>query len=241
MSEDIFELWTYLSARPLTGLTVTLLAYAAAEALHHRLGRSPLLSPVLVAIALVGGLLHLTRTPYARYFDGAQFVHFLLGPATVALAVPLHRNLQRVRAAAAGIGAGLLAGSVVAAGSAVGIAWSVGAAPDVLRTVAPKSATTPVAAAIAERIGGLPSLTAVLVILTGIVGAVIGGPLLDRLGVKDPRARGLAYGVTAHGLGTARAFSEGQTAGAFASLGMGLNALATAIVVPAVAALLDPG
>lgn len=237
MSEEIFALWTYLSAQPLTGLTLTLVAYALAEAVHERTGRAALTHPVLVSVTLLAALLYLTETPYRRFFDGAKFVHFLLGPATVALAVPIYRNVSVIRRSAGVLVAGLIGGSLVAIISTVVLAWWLGAEPVILVTVAPKSVTTPVAMGVAERLGGLPSLTAVVVILTAIVGAVVGGPTLNWLGITDPRARGLAYGVAAHGLGTARAFAESQTAGVFASLGLGLNALLTAILVPALAAL----
>ena len=239
MSQDIFELWTYLAARPLTGLTVTLAAYFLADALWRRLGRPALLSPVLVAVALVALLLAVTDTPYATYFEGAQFVHFLLGPATVALAVPLYRSLAAVRRSAFAVVVGLMVGSTTAIVSAVSVAWLLGGDAVVLRSLAPKSVTTPVAMAVAEQIGGLPSLTAVLVILTAMVGVVLGAATLSLFRIRDPRARGLALGVSAHGLGTARAFEEGEATGAFSSLGMGLNALLTALIVPLLAYLLS--
>jgi predicted murein hydrolase (TIGR00659 family) len=239
--EVVFEIWTYLSAQPLTGLTLTLLAFALAEAFHRRLGETAFTSPVLVAIGLLAVFLTATGTPYERYFDGAQFVHFLLGPATVALAVPLYENLSAVRRSMLAVAVGLAAGSLTAIVSAVGLAWALGAESVILRTVASKSVTTPVAMALTERLGGLPSLTAVLVILTGLVGSVLGGPTLDALRIADPRARGLAYGVAAHGIGTARALTESSTAGAFSSLGMGLNALLTSILLPALAAWVAAG
>jgi predicted murein hydrolase (TIGR00659 family) len=230
--------WVYLSASPLLWLAATLAAYLAGTALHGLLGRSPLVNPVAVAVALLIGVLALTGTPYAAYFDGAQFVHFLLGPATVALAVPLRRNWALVRRSASPMAAALLAGSSVAVLSATGIAALLGAAPESVASLAPKSATTPIAMAVAERVGGIPSLTAALVIATGIAGAMMAGPLTDALGVRDPRARGFALGVAAHGIGTARAFQLGEVAGAFAGVGMGLNGLATAVLVPLLASLL---
>ncbi len=245
MSTELFALWTYLSAQPLTGLAATLLAFALAEWLHRRAAKgrlapvAPLLNPVLVAAALLGAMLAATKTPYSRYFEGAQFVHFLLGPATVALAVPLHKNLGAVRRSAVAVSVGLVAGSLTAIGTAVGLAAAFGADRSLLATVAPKSVTTPVAMALAEQLGGLPPVTAIVVILTGVVGGVLGGPALDRARVSDPRARGLAYGVASHGVGTARAFSEGQTTGAFSSLALGANALFTALALPALAALLS--
>ncbi len=156
----------------------------------------------------------------------------MLGPATVALAVPLHANAARIRATLLPIAAALVAGSLTAMISALGIAWALGVRGETLLSLAPKSATAPVALGIAEKIGGSPTLTAVLVILTGITGAIVATPLLNAVGVRDWRARGFAVGVASHGIGTARAFQVNETAGAFAGIGMGLNALLTALVAP---------
>jgi predicted murein hydrolase (TIGR00659 family) len=230
--ETLFQLWVYLSEKPLLGLTVTLLAYIAGDWLHRKAGRSPIVNPVLIAVLLLVGLLWVTGTDYATYFEGAQFVHFLLGPATVALAVPLYRNVKRLKEAALPLGVALIIGSITASLTAVGIAWLLGATEETLLSLAPKSVTTPVAMGVAEQIGGLPSLTAVLVILTGIIGATLGTWTLNALKIKDWRARGFAVGVASHGIGTARAFQLNEVAGAFASLALGLNGLATAILVP---------
>jgi predicted murein hydrolase (TIGR00659 family) len=231
---DFTEIWSYLSRGPLLWLTATLVAYAIGDAAFRAAGRQPIVNPVLIAVVLLAILLHVTATPYATYFEGAQFVHFLLGPATVALAVPLWENLPRVRRSALPIAAALLAGSFTAVTSALAIAWALGVRGETLASLAPKSATAPVAIGISEAIGGSPTLTAVLVILTGITGAVVATPLLNLLGLKDWRARGFAVGVAAHGIGTARAFQVNPTAGAFAGLGMGLNAVITALIAPLV-------
>jgi predicted murein hydrolase (TIGR00659 family) len=229
---DFADIWSYLSQGPLLWLTATLAAYALGDACFRAAGRSPLVNPVLIAVALLAAVLWLTSTSYATYFEGAQFVHFLLGPATVALALPLYDTLPRLRRALAPVLAALLVGSLTAAGSAVAIAYALGVDPVILASLAPKSATAPVAIGISEGIGGSPTLTAVLVILTGITGAVLATPLLNLLRLKDWRARGFAVGVTSHGIGTARAFQVHPTAGAFAGLGMALNAIATALVAP---------
>lgn len=229
---DFAEIWSYLSRDPLLWLAATLAAYLAGDAAFRALGRRPWVNPVLVAVALLAGLLALTGTPYPAYFEGAQFVHFMLGPATVALALPLHANLARIRASALPMLAALLAGSLTAIGSALGLAYALGVRGETLLSLAPKSVTAPVAIGVAEATGGSPTLAAVLVILTGITGAVIATPLLDALRVTDFRARGFAVGVASHGIGTARAFPVSETAGAFAGIGMGLNALLTAILVP---------
>jgi len=234
---DLTEIWVYLSQKPLTGLTLTLCAYVIGDWLYEKSGRHPLLNPVPIAIALIAGLLWLTEIPYQDYFEGAQFVHFLLGPATVALAIPLYQQLDILRKSGLALLSGVLIGSISAAGCAYLFAWAGGASLETLLSIAPKSVTAPIAMGITEQLGGLPSLTAVLVILTGITGAVFGPMVLNLARIKDWRARGLALGVASHGIGTARALQVNAVAGAFAGLAMGLNGLATAILIPIIFAL----
>ena len=226
------ELWTQLAGSPLLGLTATLLAYLAGVWLFKRSGQKPLCNPVLIAIVLLSLLLWATGTPYQRYFDGAQFIHFLLGPATVALAVPLHAYWRRLRQMALPLVAGLLAGSATAAFSAMGLARLFGASPETVFSLGPKSVTTPIAMGVAEQIGGIPSLTAVLVILTGILGAMCFPSFFRLLGIRNHATQGFAVGLTAHGLGTARAFLVSEEMGAFSALGMGLNGVLTAVALP---------
>jgi len=232
MTPQFEEIWVYLSASPLLGLTMTLLAYQAAFQVYRRLGFHPLANPVLIAVALLASLLLLTGTPYQTYFDGAQFVHFLLGPATVALAIPLYAQWPKLKALAAPLTLALITGSLTAALSAWGIGALLGASRESLMSLAPKSVTTPIAMAVAERLGGLPSLTAVLVISTGILGAVCARSLFRWLRIDDHAVRGFAIGIASHGIGTARAFQVSEQAGAFAALAMGLNGLLTALSLP---------
>lgn len=231
---DLATFWSYLSEGPLLWLTLTLVAYIAGDAAYRWSGRKPYVNTVLVAVVILALILGATGTSYSTYFEGAQFVHFLLGPATVALALPLYDNLARLRRAALPVLAAVLVGSTVAAGSAVAIAATLGISGTELASLAPKSATAPVAIGIAERIGGAPTLTAVLVILTGITGAVFATPLLNLMRIRDWRARGLSVGIASHGIGTARAFQVNPTAGAFAGLGMALNAVATSFLAPVI-------
>jgi predicted murein hydrolase (TIGR00659 family) len=225
-------IWVYLSASPLLGLTITLVAYLVAQAIYAKARFNPVANPVLIAIALLVTLLEVTHTSYATYFEGAQFVHFLLGPATVALALPLYRQWPKLRRAAWPLLGGLVAGSLTAIVSAVGVAALLGASHQTIASLAPKSATTPIAMAVAAEIGGIPSLTAVLVISTGIFGAVFARAILNGVRVTEPEVRGFALGVASHGIGTARAFQVSEEMGAFAGLGMGLNGVLTAFVVP---------
>jgi len=229
---EFTDIWVYLRTGPLLWLTVTLAAYVAAQWLYERAGLNPLLNPVAIAVVLLVALLTATGTPYQTYFEGAQFVHFLLGPATIALAVPLYSHFGTVRAVLLPMLVALIAGAFTAVVTAVGVAVLLGASFETLASLAPKSVTTPIAMGISERIGGLPSLTAVLVILTGILGAMLATPLLNALHIRDWRARGFAAGVAAHGIGTARAFHVSEVAGTFAGVAMGLNGLVTALLVP---------
>ena len=229
---EIRDIWVYLAASPLLHLTLTLAAFVLASWVYRKFGLNPLLNPVLLAVVAIVLILRGTGTGYDTYFDGAQFVHFLLGPATVALAVPLYRQFERVRKSAAAILVSLLCGSITSAASAVAIAWLLGAQTVSVVSIAPKSVTAPVAMGISEQLGGLPSLTAVIVILTGIIGAMLGPLILNALKIRDWSARGLAIGTASHGIGTARALQVNELAGAFSGLAMGLNALATAILLP---------
>jgi predicted murein hydrolase (TIGR00659 family) len=232
MFSEIGSFWVYLSASPLLGLTLTLCAYVVAHAIFTRCNYSPLANPVAISIGLISVVLAGSGMSYQRYFAGAQFVHFLLGPATVALAVPLARQFPRMRRALVPLSCALLCGCVTAIVSAVAIARLLGATPQLARTLGPKSATTPIAMAVAEHLGGLPALTAVLVIATGIFGSISGRFLFNSLKIHSMEARGFAMGVAAHGVGTARAFQVSAEAGAFAGLGMGMNGAMTALLAP---------
>ncbi|GAB4363482.1 MAG: LrgB family protein [Oricola sp.] len=232
IQSELQDVWVYLSASPLLHLTLTLAAYQAGMWIYRRSGMNPLFNPVLFAVVVLVGILLATGTSYDTFFEGAQFVHFLLGPATVSLAVPLYRQFHRVRESALAIAVSLLTGAGFAAASAMGIAWALGAGRETIISIGPKSVTAPVAMGISESLGGLPSLTAVLVIATGILGAAVGPLVLTLVGVKDWAARGFAMGTGAHGIGTARALQVNEVAGAFSGLAMGLNALATALLLP---------
>lgn len=237
MKHEFFEIWVFLAQSPLLWLTLTVLVYLGALWLYRRSGLNPLVNPVLISVSLIVAVLLATRTPYPQYFDGAKFVHFLIGPATVALAIPLYNQWERLKRMGPPIGIALLAGSTTAVVSAVGIAWLLGATPETLRSLAPKSATMPIAMGVAERIGGLPSLAAVAVAVTGISGAIMARALFNLLGVKDLSVRGFAVGITSHAIGTARALQVDEQAGAFSALAMALNGIATALLVPLLLAL----
>jgi predicted murein hydrolase (TIGR00659 family) len=227
-----FSLWVFLAASPLLWLTITVTVYVAADWIAERAGRNPVVNPAAIAIVVIAALLLATGTPYRVYFEGAQFVYFLLGPATVAIAIPLFKNWPNVRRKAVPMLAALLVGSSVAIGSAVAIAALGGVPRSVLVSLAPKSVTAAVAMSISDKLGGVPTLTAVLVVITGVLGSIIVTPLMDAMRLKDYAARGFAAGVAAHGLGAARAFAVDPVAGTFAGIAMGLNAIASSVLVP---------
>ncbi len=228
----VVDTWVYLSASPLLWLALTLVAYLFAFALYRRSGFNPLVNPVAIAIVVLVAILLGTRTSYATYFDGAQFVHFLLGPATVALAVPLYENWGKLKRYWVALSVALVVGVLVASGSAVLIAHALGASPRTLASLAPKSVTTPVAMGISEKLGGIPSLTAVCVVITGIVGSALARFVLNAMRIPSHAVRGFALGLSAHGQGVARAFQVSDEMGAFAGLAMGLAALTSALLLP---------
>nr|WP_246297705.1 LrgB family protein [Janibacter cremeus] len=222
----------------MTWIFVTLLAYRAGVWLRDRTGGHPLAQPVFIAAGLVMALLAAVDVEYETYMEGGLLIHVLLGPATVALAVPLHRQAHHLKEMLVPLLVALPVGAIVSIGSAVLTVRALGGDRALELTVAPKSATTPVAIGIADQIGGVPALVAVFTMLAGLLGAVLGPGLLDRLRIRDHRARGLALGAVSHGVGTSRALHDHPTEGAFAGLSMGLTALLTSLLVPVVIALL---
>ncbi len=232
---DFVQLWVYLASTPLFGLTATLVVYAGFAAAYERLGKPPWANPVLWSVVGLGVLLVGTRTSYPTYFAGAQFVHVLLGPAVVALAWPLWERRAELRRRGAVLTIAALAGGASAAGSAVGLAWALGMPADVVRSLASKSVTAPVAMGIAERIGGVPALAAVFAVLTGLVGAMTAKYIFDGLRVRAWATRGFALGTTAHGIGAARAMQVHADAGAYAGLALGLQVLLASLIIPLVA------
>ena len=229
---DFVQLWVYLASTPLFGLTATLVTYVAAQAAYDRVDRAPWANPVLWSVVAIGVVLVATKTPYPTYFAGAQFVHVMLGPAVVALAWPLWQRRAELRRRALALNVAALAGGLAAGGSAVAMAWALGLPTDVLRSLAPKSVTAPVAMGIAERIGGVPALAAVFAVLTGMVGALSAKYLFDRLGIRDWAVRGFALGTASHGIGAARALQVDADAGAYAGIALGLQVLWASLLVP---------
>jgi putative effector of murein hydrolase len=226
------ELWVYLSATPLFGLTATLLTYVLAQTVYERLDHAPWANPVLWTVLTLAVLLTASGTAYPTYFAGAQFIHFLLGPAVVALAWPLWQRRAELKARRVALFVAALAGGAAAAGSAVGIGWAFGLPPAVIASLAPKSTTAPVAMGVADAIGGVAALAAVFAVLTGLIGAVSARYLFDLLRIRRPEVRGFALGTASHGIGAARAWQVHPAAGAYAALALGLQVLLAALLLP---------
>jgi putative effector of murein hydrolase len=233
----IAEIWVYLSGSPLLALILTLSAYQLGLMIYQRSGHHPVANPVAFAVVSVAVAIQFLEMPYQKYFEGAQFVHFLLGTATVSLAVPIYRGLvamPNIGRRILPLGAALLGGGLVSILSAVGVAKVMGVDPHLISGLYAKSVTAPIAMGVAERVGASPTLTAVFAVLTGVLGAVLAKFVLDRCASKAWWQRGFAIGVAAHGIGTSRAFSVSQEAGAYASLAMGLHGVLGALLIPLV-------
>jgi len=232
------ELWVYLSATPLFGLTATLVVYVLAQTAYARLQQAPWANPVLWTVVTIAGVLLATGVSYPTYFAGAQFIHFLLGPAVVALAWPLWERRTELRLRWRALLLAALTGGVAASGSALALAWAFGLPADVVLSLAPKSVTAPVAMGIADKIGGIPALAAVFAVITGMVGALSGKYLFDALRIPtDPAgwmARGFALGTASHGIGAARALQVNADAGAYAGLALGLQVVLASLLIPLV-------
>jgi len=229
--------WQAVIHHPLFGVAITLAAFQLSYAAYERT-RWVFLQPVLVSMLVIIGLLLACGLDYERYRDSAQLLTVLLGPATVALAVPLYLNLRRIRELFGPTMITLLMGGITATALGMALAWAFGAERMILMTLAPKSVTSPIAMLVAEQIGGVVALAAVFVMITGVIGAIFGPELLRRCGVQHPAARGMALGLTAHAVGTAQALQEGDECGAFAALAMSLMGVLTAVLLPLAVSLL---
>lgn len=224
-------LWVYLATSPLLWLTGTLVVWLAATTIAGLRPGNPLLNPIMLTIAVIAIVLCLAGIDYKTYFEGAQFIHFLLGPATVALGIPLYEKLSLVKSNLVPMLAALIAGSLTAVGATVFFAHLFGFSSSVVASLAPKSTTAAVAMAISSGLNGDPALTAAVVVLTGICGAIIVTPMMNAMRIKDYSARGFAVGLASHGIGTARAYSVDPVAGLFSGIAMGLNAVLTSLIV----------
>lgn len=228
----LYQVWVYLQAEPLFWLTLTIGAYLLANRFYQASGLFPLLNPVAMSILFVSACLMLFGVEYERYFDGAKFIHFLLGPTTVALSVPIYLNWATVLKAKRAILISVSLGSLFAIGITYAMAHLLQLDPVTVKSLLPRNVTAPIAMGISEIIGGVPSLTAIITIVTGIVGAALGTFVLDLFKIRNMAARGFAFGLASHGIGTARAMSKDSQAGVFAAVAMGLSGIVTAAIIP---------
>ena len=231
MNLDWYGAWNSVIHHPLFGIAITLGAYQLALAAYEKT-RLVFLHPVLVSMLVLIVVLLSSGVDYAEYRKSTEILSILLGPATVALAVPLYLNLRRIRLLLWPTLTTLVLGGVFATGLCLALGWLFGAEHMILMTMAPKSVTSPIAMLVAEQLGGVAALAAVFVLITGVLGAILGPGLLSLAGVENPAARGMALGLTAHAVGTALALQEGEECGAFAALGMSLMGVATALFLP---------
>ena len=224
-------LWVYLSTSPLLWLAGTLLVWLGTTSLAKLSPGNALLNPIMLSIGVIAAVLCLAGIEYDDYFAGAQFIHLLLGPATVALGIPLYEKLALVKSNLIPLIAALVVGSLTAVGATVFFAHLFGFSSDIVASLAPKSTTAAVAMAISSGLNGDPALTAAVVVLTGICGALVVTPLMNAMRIKDFSARGFAVGLASHGIGTARAYAVDPVAGLFSGIAMGLNAVLTSLIV----------
>lgn len=231
----IAEIWVYLSGNPLFALVLTLSAYWLGLTLYERSERNPIANPVLIAVLIVASVVSLLDIPYKKYFEGAQFVHFLLGTATVSLAIPIYKSWASLRGRFGLLLFALVAGGITSVASALGLAHLFGLDQALVGSLVAKSVTAPIAMGIAERVQVSPTLTAVYAVITGVLGAVLGRFVMDAMKMRQWWQRGFALGVASHGIGTSRAFSVHPEAGTYASLGMGLHGVLGAVVIPTAA------
>lgn len=213
-------------------VALTAIIYLLAQQIYIRGGSRPVLIPVLTGVLMVVGVLACFGVPYDEYYRGVSFLNALIGPVTVALAVPLYAQWARLRQLWLSIMLAVLVGGSVAIVSAVGIAWLFSGSVETMMSVAPKSATIPIATAVSAEFGGVASLAAVAVAITGIVGVIVADPVLRMLRIGDAATRGIAIGLTAHAIGTAREIQRSAESAGFAALAMALNGIATALLMP---------
>ncbi|MAY43400.1 MULTISPECIES: LrgB family protein [unclassified Neptuniibacter] len=225
-------MWQHFQTFPVLWLVVTLVVFLLASWINAKAGKTPFLHPVLVSLSLIIVVLKVTETEYVTYMEGGKYIHLLLGPAVVALAVPLYDNLATVKRLLLPLLVGCVSGAVIASASAIAIGAWFGLSDQILLTLAPKSVTSPIAIAIAEKVGGYPSLAAGLVLITGAMGCLIAPLIYKVLRIKDESVKGFVLGVGAHAMGTAYAFEYGMVAGAFGGLAMGMTGAFTAFMLP---------
>lgn len=231
----ILSVYDHLKGNPALWIALTLVAFTLGHWVYRASKFQPLLSPIIVAVVTIMCVLLIFGIPYETYFAGAQFIHFLLGPATVALAVPIYEQRQRLAKLWLPLAIGIVVGCAVAIVSVVLLGWAFGLSSQTLISMIPKSVTTPIAMGVSETLGGLPDLTAVFVVITGIFGSIVGRPIMRLVRIRADHVLGVSLGLTAHGMGTSASFQISDKAGAFSGLAMGISGVVTAFLAPLLA------
>lgn len=231
---NVNALIAYVSSAPLTWLIITISAYKIGVFIYEKSGKNAFLQPIVIAYAIMLPILLVTQVPYKEYLSAVSMLHFFLGPATVALALPLYKNLKLIRAYFVPILITLVAGGIFTILSAVGILWLLGASKITMLSMTTKSVTAPITLITANDIGANASLAVGFVVITGLLGALIGTPIFRFLKIKHDAAKGFALGLLSHAVGTARAFEISENAAAFSALAMGLVGVFIAVFLPIV-------
>ena len=232
MTEIIGQQWQLISGTSWP-LLLTLAGFAIGWWVYNRSGRASLLHPLMIATPLIFLAMGFIDLDFATYDAGNGILNWLLGPATVALAVPLSQQMRQLPALFKPLTLALMLGGLFATLSALLLVKLFGLSDIILLSLAAKSVTSPIALSIVQQIGGLAGLLAVATMVTGLTGIVVSKSLFRFTGLEDERWQGLILGVTAHAIGTAKAFESSSRCGAFATLGMGINGILTAIILPA--------
>ena len=235
MTESSLSWLQHWAHHPLSSLIGTLVIYQLATKLYERFNRPALLHPVGISAIVLAILLRQLELPYADYFRSTEWIHWLLGPATVALAIPLHQQFHQIRKLTKPVLITVFLGAILGPGVAVGLAYYLGSSELTLVSLAPKSVTTPIAIGISDSIGGVKELTTGVVVFTGVIGVILSGLVFRITGLREQRLQGIVLGINAHGVGTARGFEISANSGAFASLSMGLTGTFTALTLPYIA------
>jgi len=229
---NIEALTTYITTTPLIWLLITLGSFKLGIIIYERFNKNPLLQPIIISYFIIICALFMTGVSYEEYFKSVEIIHFFLGPATVALALPLYNNLKYIKSLFFPILITLLIAGTFSIVLAVFLLWVLGAQLPTILSMTTKSITAPIAIITSEQIGAIPSLAVGFVIITGIIGAVLGTTIFKLLNIKHDTSKGFALGVISHGIGTARAIEISQKAAAFSALAMGLSGIVTAIFLP---------
>jgi len=229
---NVDALVEYIISTPLTWLLLTLGAFKFGIIVYEKSNKQVLLQPIIVSYLIIMSVILFTGTTYEEYFKGVEIIHFFLGPATVALALPLYNNLKYIKSLFVPIMITLVVAGVFSILIAVGLLWILGAELPTILSMTTKSITAPIAIITSEQIGAIPSLAVGFVIITGIIGALLGTTLFKMLKIKHDTSKGFALGLISHGIGTARAIEISEKAAAFSALAMGLGGIITAVFLP---------